>query len=137
MFMMEPEERDVSPNTPGAGNAVGSGVDVVDQTVTGCETTQGPVRKGSVEFWAASDKYRLKHKEKISKMPPSSFLKPWPLNSDKPPKPSGTKKDPESKSDSDHRGEKEYPRASQNGSNFSIPEPGNAPKFPQTRRPKS
>ena len=101
--MINPEEGDVPPNAPGAGNAAGSGVDVVDQTITGCETTKGHVKRGAVEFWANVDKYNLKHKDKNSKRPPSSFLKVSPLNTNLNPKDieEGTR------GDGDHRSEKE------------------------------
>ena len=80
-FVADSVEGDVPPSTLDAGHAVGSGVDVVDQTSTGCETTQGPVRRGSAKFWAASDKYTLKHKQKIDTTPRSTFVKVFPLNS--------------------------------------------------------
>ena len=82
---------------------------MVDQTITGCETTKGHVKRGAVEFWATMDKYNLKHKEKNSKRPPSSFLKVFPLNTNLKPKDI----EEEARGDGDHRGEKECMRASQ------------------------
>ena len=77
------------PNTLGAGTAAGAGGNVVDQTSTGCEATkrtpediiQGYIKKGAIEFKTAVDKYSRQHKDRISQMVPSSFIKVSPLNS--------------------------------------------------------
>ena len=122
LMMTRSEEGDVPPGIASPGGAVfvnEAGTARAPEPNINGELDEKNMRAD--EFQRSMEKYHHQHKARISKNIPSTFVKVYPL---------------ENRGDSDHRGEKECPRASQNGDDFLVQEQGTARTFHQHNAPK-